>query len=214
MTSDFRQGTGLGAIVGDELSSDGEGLGGINGIARPPVVGHALSVGVEATAALVAVSGAAGVGSKGVGPRIALEDIHFVTAVARAVAVESAVLPGLDRALCIAVTRAVLGTTRVIFIPSTGGAHLGQVEGTVFTTGKSGQIHIKAELPAKQLHHHVVSVRSQEIESRRGIAVCTVALNVLVHGQSASRSGNTSSCIVGRIDDTVLGTSGFVGAEG
>lgn len=82
MTSDFRQGTGLRAIVGNELSSDGEGLGGVNGIARSPVVGHALSVGVEATAALVAVSGAAGVGSEGVGPGIALEDIHFVTAVA------------------------------------------------------------------------------------------------------------------------------------
>lgn len=124
LSSDLSQGTGLCAIVRDELSSDGEWLRSVDGTTRRPVVGQTLRVRIETTAALVAVGGAAGMGSVGIGHGVGLEDIHLITAVSLVTGVQGAVPPGLDWALCIAVSRAILGATSIVFIPSTGGTHL------------------------------------------------------------------------------------------
>lgn len=214
LSSDLSQGTGLGAIVRDELGSDGERLGSVDGTTRRPVVGQALRVRIETTAAFVAVGGTAGVGSVGVGHGVSLEDIHLIAAVSLVTGVQRAILPGLDRALGIAVSRAILSATCVILISSTGGAHLGQVKSTVFTAGQSRHIDVEAQFTTEELHHHVVTIRTEEVESWRSIAVCAVALNVLVHGQRAPGRSHTSGGIVGSFNNTVLGTGCFIGAQG
>lgn len=214
LSSDFSQGTGLGAVVRDKLGSDSERFRGVYSIARSPVVGHALRVRVEAAAALIAVGGAAGMGSVGIGHGIGLENIHLIAAVALTVGVERPVPPGLDRALCIAVSRAVLSTAGVVFIPSAAGAHLGQIKGAVLTAWQSRHINVEAQLPTEELHHHIVPIRSEEVESWRGIAIYAVALDVLVHSQRVSGNRHTGGGIVGCFDNTILCTGGFVGAQG
>lgn len=81
-----------------------------------------------------------------VGAGVGLEDVHLVAAVACAAGVEGAVLPGHYGALRVAVARAVLGASGVVFVAATGGAHLGEVQGAVFTAGECGQVHVEGEL--------------------------------------------------------------------
>lgn len=214
LSSDLSQGAGLGSIVRDELSSDGEWLRSVDGTTRRPVVGQTLSIRIETTAALVAVGGAAGMGSVGVGHGVSLEDIHLITAVSLVAGVQRAILPGLDRALCIAVSRAILSATCIVFIPSAGGTHLGQVKSTIFTARQSRHIDIEAQFTTEELHHHVVPIRTEEVQSWRSIAVYAVALNILVQGQRTARRGHTSRGIVGCFNNTVLGAGCCVGAQG
>lgn len=53
---DLAQGSGSGTIVRDELCSDRERLGGVQGAPRGPVIREALAKGIESTAALVTIA--------------------------------------------------------------------------------------------------------------------------------------------------------------
>lgn len=146
LSADLGQGAGGGAVVGDKLRGDGKGLRGVDCVAGAPVVRLALSVWVEAAAASVAVRRAAGVRGVRVSAGVGLEDVHLVAAVACAAGVEGAVPPGHHRALRVTVARAILGASSVVFVATTGGAHLGEVQGAVFAAGECGQVHIEGDL--------------------------------------------------------------------
>ncbi len=119
-------------------------------------------------------------------------------------------------ALSIAVTGSVLGTSLVVGLGghATISGHVGEVEGTVETARKIGDIDIKGEFLVLDLEHLVLGrVRGHEVDTGTDVGIGT--LGDKLHGDSIARGGDTvCTAIVGTIDGAVLGAGDWVGAKG
>jgi len=247
--ADLLEGSRGGTGVGEELSDDGELLGGVDGLsgAVEGRITHAVRVEVAAIGVAdggVAVGGTAGstlaarlrtsrarVGSVGSGHAVSLPDIHLVTA-GSVVSGTSVGIVGIGSpaigvcntvdeldvsgALGVAVSGSVLGTSLVRREPgnTTVGVHLGEVEGTVETTGKVGDIDVEGELLVENLEKLVlaVAVGGQHVDT--GTDVLLRGVGHELEGECiAACSDTVGARVVSTVKGAVLGASGTVGTE-
>ena len=122
------------------------------------------------------------VGSEGGGLRVGLPDVHLRAAAAHGTGTRVGVAGGggpsgavghpvdeleILRALSIAVTGTVFGTSLVggVLRHATVLGHLREVQSTIETAGKVGDVHIKGELAVQKLEHLVVAVILHEVDA-------------------------------------------------
>lgn len=174
----------------------------------------AAAIGVEAATGRVAGRSRAGVGSQRIGPRVALEDIHLITAEALAARVEGAVPPRLDGALGVAVAAPVVGTGCVILVGAPVLVHLGQVQRAVLSARQRREVDVEAQLLAVELEHHILAVGAQEVQPRGDAAVAAGAAgHVLVQGEGAARGGDARGGVVDALNEAVLAAGRLVWAQ-
>lgn len=119
------------------------------------------------------------------------------------------------RALCIAVTSSIFGTSLVAGVLSTTtiSVHLGEVKRAVKTTGKVGDVDIEGELLVLELEQHVVIVICQEVHARADVGLG--ASRDKFQGESIAGGGDAVRArVVGTVQSAVRGASRGVGAQG
>jgi hypothetical protein len=245
-TADLAESTAGGSGSSQELSDDGEWLGGIDGHARAIEVRDTIAVRVEIATALVAnTSSAVGItavvtgsttsvwaincarmGGIGGSDRVGLPEIHLVTACAvfagTSVGAVGSWVPAdvvglatdeLDvvGALGVAVTSSVLGTGLVVgeLGHASVGIHLGEVDGTIETARKLGDIDIESELLGLhvELLVHGRAAWCHEVDTRTDVAT-----SLELEGKSVAGGGDTvSTAVVGTIESAVLSASSTIG---
>lgn len=156
--------------------------------------------------ALLETSTLAGMGSISSGDRVGLPDVHFRAASTNLTLTGVGVVRGrvpannvgltvdeLDvvGALRIAVTSSVLGTGLVVaLVQATVGSHLDEVESTVQTARKLGDIDVESELLTNKVEHLVLGVGLHEIGTRTNVAG-VLSLGDELEGQSVTAGGDT-----------------------
>jgi hypothetical protein len=181
------------AAVWSILAARVRGVGGGDGVGLPDI--HLI-----AACAVLALSGVgvAGVGAPANGVGLSGDELDVVGA------------------LSIAITGSVLGTSLVVGLGghATIGLHVGEVEGTVKTARKVGDIDVKGELLVLDLEHLIFGVvRGHEVDTRTNVGAG--ALGDKLHGKSVSRGGDTiCATVVGTLNGAVLGAGDGVRAEG
>jgi hypothetical protein len=216
------EGTSCRAIVSDEACGYRELLCGVDNERRSGSVVALLaqSVRVEATSPLVTNSSEAaslwgiaaldarniaGVRSEPSCASVGLPDIHLVATGSQIVVVESTIEPLKLRALRITVARTVR-RTRVRGALAASHGHLGKVQGAVHATRKGRKLNIPGKLLAIELYIFVcLSSGVEKVNSWRCSVVPTIAVrDILVEGDSISRSADTGFGVVNTLDNTVL----------
>ena len=105
------------------------------------------------------------------------------------------------RALSIAVTSSVLGTSLVgrVFRHTTISVHLNEVHSTVQTTGQLGHVNVEGELLVEKVEHLVPLVGVHEVDTRANVLAVRVAGDEL-QSESIAAGGDT---VGGRVLSTL-----------
>ena len=118
------------------------------------------------------------------------------------------------RALRVAVSSSVLGTSLVSWElgQATVGVHLGEVESTVQTARKVGNIDVEGELLVEKLEHLVGRVACHEVDTRTDVLLGRSGHEL--EGESVAAGGDAvGTRVVGTVESAVGRTGNTVGAE-
>ena len=118
-------------------------------------------------------------------------------------------------ALSITVAGSVFGTSLVASETgeTTVGVHLREVESTVETAGKVGDIDVKGELLVLELEHLIGGIGSQEVDTRADVLAAGVGSDELERQGIAADGDTVGGRIISTLNCAVLGAGDVVGAE-
>lgn len=92
--------------------------------------------------------------------------------------------------------------------------HLGEIQSAVLTTDRSREVDIKLKFPTEELEGFIISIITEEVDSRRNVAGHAIDRDILMQCHRITRDRNTAAGVVGAFSGRILSASGFLRVQG